>query len=53
MEATVRGWAGKTTGMRCIFDLVHPDAGEVLWGGAPVGPAERLRFGYDIKMIIQ
>jgi ABC-2 type transport system ATP-binding protein len=38
--------AGKTTAMRCIFDLVRPDTGEVLWGGAPVGPAERLRFGY-------
>ena len=38
--------AGKTTAMRCIFDLVHPDTGVVLWGGAPVGPAERLRFGY-------
>ena len=38
--------AGKTTAMRCIFDLVHPDTGEVLWGDAPVGPAERLRFGY-------
>jgi ABC-2 type transport system ATP-binding protein len=38
--------AGKTTAMRCIFDLVHPDTGEVLWGDGPVGPAERLRFGY-------
>ncbi len=38
--------AGKTTAMRCVFDLVHPDVGEVLWDGAPVGSAERLRFGY-------
>ncbi len=38
--------AGKTTAMRCIFDLVHPDAGQVLWGGAPIGAPERLRFGY-------
>jgi len=38
--------AGKTTTMRCIFGLARPDAGEIRWGGRPVGPAERLRFGY-------
>jgi ABC-2 type transport system ATP-binding protein len=38
--------AGKTTAMRCVFDLVRPDRGTVLWNDQPVGPAERLRFGY-------
>jgi ABC-2 type transport system ATP-binding protein len=38
--------AGKTTTMRAIFGLVELDAGEVLWDGRPVGPEERLRFGY-------
>jgi ABC-2 type transport system ATP-binding protein len=38
--------AGKTTTMRAIFGLVELDAGSVLWDGRPIGPAERLRFGY-------
>jgi ABC-2 type transport system ATP-binding protein len=38
--------AGKTTTMRAVFGLVRPDAGEVLWDGAPIGSEERLRFGY-------
>src|SRR6188472_4485079 len=38
--------AGKTTTMRAIFDLVELDAGAVLWDGRPIGPVERLRFGY-------
>jgi ABC-2 type transport system ATP-binding protein len=38
--------AGKTTTMRAIFGLVELDAGHVLWDGRPVGPEERLRFGY-------
>jgi ABC-2 type transport system ATP-binding protein len=38
--------AGKTTAMRCVFDLVRPDGGMVLWNGRPIGPAERLQFGY-------
>ena len=38
--------AGKTTAMRAVFGLVRLDAGELLWDGRPVGPAERLRFGY-------
>ena len=38
--------AGKTTTMRAIFGLVELDAGHVLWDGRPVGPQERLRFGY-------
>jgi ABC-2 type transport system ATP-binding protein len=38
--------AGKTTTMRAIFGLVEPDSGELLWAGAPITLAERLRFGY-------
>jgi ABC-2 type transport system ATP-binding protein len=38
--------AGKTTTMRAIFGLVDLDAGTVRWTSAPVGTAERRRFGY-------
>lgn len=38
--------AGKTTAMRAIFGLTDLDAGAVRWKGAPVGAAERRRFGY-------
>lgn len=38
--------AGKTTAMRCVFDLVRPDAGQVLWEGRPIEPGDHLRFGY-------
>jgi len=38
--------AGKTTTMRTILGLSQPDAGAVRWRRAPVGPDERLRFGY-------
>jgi ABC-2 type transport system ATP-binding protein len=38
--------AGKTTTMRAIFALTDLDAGSVRWKGAPVGQAERRRFGY-------
>ena len=38
--------AGKTTAMRAVFGLVELDAGTVRWQGAPIGRAERARFGY-------
>ncbi len=38
--------AGKTTAMRAVFGLVDLDTGSVRWNGAPVGMAERQRFGY-------
>ena len=38
--------AGKTTAMRCVFGLVRPDRGRILWNDRPIGPAERLQFGY-------
>ena len=38
--------AGKTTAMRAIFGLVETDGGTITWRGAPIGLAERQRFGY-------
>ena len=38
--------AGKTTAMRVVFGLVELDAGSVSWRGAPIGSAQRARFGY-------
>src|SRR5919108_752379 len=38
--------AGKTTTMRAVFGLTDLDAGSVRWEGAPVGAAQRRRFGY-------
>ncbi|MGD9705183.1 MAG: ABC transporter ATP-binding protein [Acidimicrobiia bacterium] len=38
--------AGKTTAMRSVFGLVELDAGTVRWRAAPIGAAERGRFGY-------
>jgi ABC-2 type transport system ATP-binding protein len=38
--------AGKTTAMRAVFGLVELDSGAVRWRDGPIGPAERMRFGY-------
>jgi ABC-2 type transport system ATP-binding protein len=38
--------AGKTTAMRAVFGLVELDDGSVRWRGAPIGAAQRTRFGY-------
>ena len=38
--------AGKTTAMRCVFGLVEPDAGTVMWNDRPITHTERLVFGY-------
>ncbi len=38
--------AGKTTTMRAVFGLTDLDAGSVRWNDAPIGQAERRRFGY-------
>ena len=38
--------AGKTTAMRAVFGLVELDSGAVRWQGAPIGPEQRMRFGY-------
>ena len=38
--------AGKTTTMRAVFGLTDLDAGSVRWDGAPIGSAQRRRFGY-------
>jgi ABC-type multidrug transport system ATPase subunit len=44
--------AGKTTTMRAIFGLVDLDAGAVRWNAAPVGPAQRRRFGYMPRSVV-
>jgi ABC-2 type transport system ATP-binding protein len=41
-----RNGAGKTTAMRIALGLAAPDAGQVLWKGAAVTPADRSQFGY-------
>ena len=41
-----RNGAGKTTTMRCIFGLLHPDAGSIGYGGAPLTRETRRAFGY-------
>src|SRR4051794_21983616 len=38
--------AGKTTTMRIVVGVLAPDAGDVLWHGAPAATADRRRFGY-------
>jgi ABC-2 type transport system ATP-binding protein len=38
--------AGKTTAMRIALGVLHADAGEVRWRGAPVDAEVRRRFGY-------
>jgi ABC-2 type transport system ATP-binding protein len=38
--------AGKTTTMRAVFGLTDLNSGTVRWNGAPVGQADRRRFGY-------
>jgi len=38
--------AGKSTAMKIVVGLLAADTGDVQWRGGPVGPDERLRFGY-------
>jgi ABC-2 type transport system ATP-binding protein len=38
--------AGKTTAMRIALGVLEPDAGEVLWQGAPATRAVQRQFGY-------
>ena len=50
-DATMVGFvggngAGKTTTMRMIMGLLAPDAGTVLWNGAPARFTDRAHFGY-------
>jgi ABC-2 type transport system ATP-binding protein len=41
-----RNGAGKTTTMRCIFDLMDPDAGTISLDGQPLTRPIRRSFGY-------
>ncbi len=38
--------SGKTTAIRTVFGVIDADAGSVTYRGAPLGLAERRRFGY-------
>jgi ABC-2 type transport system ATP-binding protein len=38
--------AGKTTAMRIVLDIIHPDSGAVTWKGTPAGQVPRRTFGY-------
>lgn len=38
--------AGKTTTMRIVLGVLAADAGEVRWGGHPIGLDDRRRIGY-------
>lgn len=38
--------AGKSTTLRCVMDLLEPDAGEILLFGAPANAAARRRIGF-------
>jgi ABC-2 type transport system ATP-binding protein len=38
--------AGKTTTMRIVLGVLTPDAGDVMWNGAPIDFATRRRIGY-------
>ena len=38
--------AGKTTTMRIILGILVPDAGRVIWNGAPIHDESRRHFGY-------
>ncbi|MFT4013280.1 MAG: ATP-binding cassette domain-containing protein [Paracoccus sp. (in: a-proteobacteria)] len=37
--------SGKSVLLRCILGLERPDAGLILWNGAPIGPDFMARFG--------
>jgi ABC-2 type transport system ATP-binding protein len=38
--------SGKTTSIKCIFDFVRPDSGEILFFGTPISNQVRQRIGY-------
>src|SRR4051812_834096 len=41
-----RNGAGKTTAMRAVCGIAHPDGGEVRWRGRPMDAEARRRTGY-------
>lgn len=38
--------AGKTTTIKCIFDFIRPDSGEILFFGKPLSSESKTRIGY-------
>lgn len=41
-----RNGAGKTTTIRCVLNILRPDAGEILYDGKPFSPGVRNTLGY-------
>lgn len=41
-----RNGAGKTTTIRCVLNILRPDAGEILYDGKPFSPRVRNTLGY-------
>ncbi|XGC81559.1 ABC transporter ATP-binding protein [Bdellovibrio bacteriovorus] len=38
--------AGKTTTIKCLFDFIRPDSGEILFFGQPLSSESKTRIGY-------
>ncbi|MBV2167469.1 MAG: ABC transporter ATP-binding protein [Bdellovibrio sp.] len=38
--------SGKTTTIKCLFDFIHPDSGEILFFGSPLSSPIKTRIGY-------
>lgn len=38
--------SGKTTTIKCLFDFVRPDSGEILFFGKPLSSSSKIRIGY-------
>jgi ABC-2 type transport system ATP-binding protein len=38
--------SGKTTSIKCIFDFIKPDSGEILFFGEPLSSKTKTRIGY-------
>lgn len=38
--------SGKTTTIKCLFDFIHPNSGEILFFGKPLSSESKTRIGY-------
>jgi ATP-binding cassette subfamily B protein len=48
-----RSGSGKSTWLRCMLRLIHPESGEVLVGGVPIGVLSREDIGKSIGYVSQ
>ncbi|MEO6392752.1 MAG: ABC transporter ATP-binding protein [Pyrinomonadaceae bacterium] len=48
-----RSGSGKSTWLRCMLRLIHPESGEVLVGGVPIGVLSRADIGRSIGYVSQ